>query len=72
MVGENFKRLNRSRGRFKEKLENARGAFTQYVKQADDVNWNWQELRKLEKEVERLEYEVWAEEYEDNRKRNWR
>jgi hypothetical protein len=73
VIGENFKRLNRKRDtKLEEALEDAKVDFTKYAKNAGTEGWNWDELNRLERKVEIIEYELWCAEYEDNRKRNWK
>jgi hypothetical protein len=73
MTGENFKSLNRSGNTdLKNKLCAAKEKFTQHIKKCGEENWSSDLLNALESNIEKIEYEVWCEEYEDNRRRNWR
>lgn len=72
ITGSNFKRVNSNAEikRLKEKLEEAREIFWNYLKK---IEWCYdQKALKLEKEIELTEYELYCAEYEDNRQRNWK
>ena len=53
-----------------EKLDDANLKFTNYVKQADNADWSFDKLHKLEREAETLENELWSARYEENRRRS--
>jgi hypothetical protein len=65
----------RCRGDSKTKiaLNNARDKWAAYFyNKSPDFEFDSMRLDRLSKECERLEYELWCEEYEEAHHRNWR
>jgi hypothetical protein len=57
----------------KEKLQELKVNFwNDYKEQIDNTGEFKGDIVKFEKEVEKMEYKIWCEEYEDNRRRNWK
>jgi peptidoglycan hydrolase CwlO-like protein len=83
MTGENFKWVNRHNTKLEElkaELQNVKTDFTGTWKKIEynyrfdgneDINKLHENIYKLEKRIERLEYLIYCTEYEDNRRRNW-
>lgn len=65
--------------KLKEELQNAKEKLHEYNLKIRDIelgyidgNWNYEELHKLEKQIEIAEYNLYCERYEDNHRRNWK
>lgn len=64
--------FGRTMSSLEAKLDAAKEAFTQYARVEDETTFSFNELNRLEAEVKHAEYLLYCEQYEDNRRRNWR
>jgi hypothetical protein len=73
-VGENFIRIcgnsMQEIKRLTQEVQKAKENFWAYM---NKIEWYYDDKAiRLEKQIEVAEYNLWCEEYEDNRRRNWK
>lgn len=78
MTGENFRRFSGSANSDIKKLKNEIQKVKDECSKLENVNiikeYGFDSVKhnKLTQQIERLEYELYGLEYEDNRRRNWK